>query len=198
MQDARSGEVLPLAYMNEESLLLTLETREVHLYSRSRQRNLHKGQPRQRPARPPIRYDCEATPSSPSSRLRACLSHRRALLLLPRSRGSDDSGLDAPPAPDEPTPLPYEALAALERTRSPASDTARRAATTSSCSRTRSSSAPRSRGGGRGRPGRLVGVRGASRRGGRGPHLSLAVLLLHAVVLMAEKALQVLTGLLRS
>ena len=43
MQDARSGEVLTLAYMNEESLQLTLETREIHLYSRSRREIWHKG-----------------------------------------------------------------------------------------------------------------------------------------------------------
>jgi phosphoribosyl-AMP cyclohydrolase len=43
MQDARSGEVLTLAYMNEEALRLTLETREIHLYSRSRNEIWHKG-----------------------------------------------------------------------------------------------------------------------------------------------------------
>src|SRR3954468_11279326 len=43
MQDARSGEVLTLAYMNDESLQLTLETREIHLYSRSRREIWRKG-----------------------------------------------------------------------------------------------------------------------------------------------------------
>src|SRR6187200_769159 len=36
IQDWRSGEVLTLAYMNEEALRLTRETGEVHLFSRSR------------------------------------------------------------------------------------------------------------------------------------------------------------------
>ena len=31
IQDSRSGEVLTLAYMNEEALRLTLETGEMHL-----------------------------------------------------------------------------------------------------------------------------------------------------------------------
>ena len=36
MQDRNSGEVLTLAYMSEESLRLTVETGEVHFFSRSR------------------------------------------------------------------------------------------------------------------------------------------------------------------
>ena len=43
IQDWASGEVLTLAYMNEEALARTLETREVHLYSRSRGEQWHKG-----------------------------------------------------------------------------------------------------------------------------------------------------------
>jgi phosphoribosyl-AMP cyclohydrolase len=42
-QDAITGEILMLAYMNEESYLKTLETREVHYYSRSRKELWHKG-----------------------------------------------------------------------------------------------------------------------------------------------------------
>ena len=36
LQDWRTGEVLTLAYMNEEALRLTRETGEIHFYSRSR------------------------------------------------------------------------------------------------------------------------------------------------------------------
>ena len=36
MQDDASGEVLTLGYMNEEALRLTVETAEVHFFSRSR------------------------------------------------------------------------------------------------------------------------------------------------------------------
>ena len=43
VQDAQSGAVLMLAYMNEEALRLTLETGEAHFWSRSRQALWHKG-----------------------------------------------------------------------------------------------------------------------------------------------------------
>lgn len=43
VQDATSKEVLTLAYMNEESLQKTLETKETWFYSRSRQELWHKG-----------------------------------------------------------------------------------------------------------------------------------------------------------
>lgn len=42
--DARSGEVLMMAYMNEESLRKTAETGETWFFSRSRQRLWHKGE----------------------------------------------------------------------------------------------------------------------------------------------------------
>lgn len=43
VQDAQTGSVLMLAYMNEESLEKTLETKETWFYSRSRQELWHKG-----------------------------------------------------------------------------------------------------------------------------------------------------------
>lgn len=42
-QDAASGEVLMMAYMNREALEKTLSTGEVHYWSRSRQELWHKG-----------------------------------------------------------------------------------------------------------------------------------------------------------
>ncbi len=42
-QDADTGEVLMLAYMNEEALRRTLSSREAWFYSRSRQELWHKG-----------------------------------------------------------------------------------------------------------------------------------------------------------
>ncbi len=42
-QDAATGEVLMLAYMNEESYAKTLETGEAHYYSRSRKALWRKG-----------------------------------------------------------------------------------------------------------------------------------------------------------
>lgn len=43
-QDADSGEVLMLAYMNEEAWQKTLQSGEAHYYSRSRQKLWHKGE----------------------------------------------------------------------------------------------------------------------------------------------------------
>lgn len=43
LQDADSGKVLMVAWMNAESLQLTLETGEAHFWSRSRQALWHKG-----------------------------------------------------------------------------------------------------------------------------------------------------------
>jgi len=44
VQDADTGEVLMLGYMNEEALRLTLTSNEVWFYSRSRQELWHKGE----------------------------------------------------------------------------------------------------------------------------------------------------------
>jgi phosphoribosyl-AMP cyclohydrolase len=43
VQDAKSNEVLMMAYMNAESLALTLSIGETHFWSRSRQELWHKG-----------------------------------------------------------------------------------------------------------------------------------------------------------
>ena len=43
VQDSNTKEVLTLAYMNVESLQLTLETKETWFWSRSRQELWHKG-----------------------------------------------------------------------------------------------------------------------------------------------------------
>lgn len=43
-QDAASGEVLMVAWMNAESLRLTQESGEAHFWSRSRQELWHKGE----------------------------------------------------------------------------------------------------------------------------------------------------------
>jgi len=118
MQDARSGEVLTLAYMNEESLLRTLETREIHLYSRSRRETWHKGASSGNFQRlRQIRYDCDGDalvalvdPAGP-----ACHTGERSCFYRDLE-GTADPGADAPGVVGEPTLLPYEALATLERT----------------------------------------------------------------------------------
>lgn len=43
VQDASNGQVLMLAYMNEEALQATLDTGQAHFWSRSRQELWHKG-----------------------------------------------------------------------------------------------------------------------------------------------------------
>jgi phosphoribosyl-AMP cyclohydrolase len=43
-QDWKTGEVLMLAYMNEESLKKTLESKQAWYYSRSRKKLWHKGE----------------------------------------------------------------------------------------------------------------------------------------------------------
>jgi phosphoribosyl-ATP pyrophosphohydrolase/phosphoribosyl-AMP cyclohydrolase len=60
VQDWRTGEVLTLAYMNEESLALTRQTGEIHFFSRSRQELWHKGATSgNTQAVKAIRYDCD-------------------------------------------------------------------------------------------------------------------------------------------
>lgn len=43
VMDYQTGQVLMLAYMNEEAYHLTLETKQMHYWSRSRQEIWHKG-----------------------------------------------------------------------------------------------------------------------------------------------------------
>src|SRR3712207_9381721 len=60
IQDWASGEVLTLAYMNAEALDRTRETGEVHLYSRSRGEQWHKGATSgNTQAVKALRFDCD-------------------------------------------------------------------------------------------------------------------------------------------
>jgi phosphoribosyl-ATP pyrophosphohydrolase/phosphoribosyl-AMP cyclohydrolase len=105
MQDQNSGEVLTLAYMSEESLRLTLETGEVHFFSRSRDEIWRKGETSGNVQKvTQLRYDCDADaivalvePGGP-----ACHTGERSC--FHRALGG------------EPEPAPHEALAVLERT----------------------------------------------------------------------------------
>ncbi len=61
VQDSLSGEVLMLAYMNADALARTLDTREMHFWSRSRGELWHKGATSgNRQRLESIRYDCDA------------------------------------------------------------------------------------------------------------------------------------------
>jgi phosphoribosyl-ATP pyrophosphohydrolase/phosphoribosyl-AMP cyclohydrolase len=118
MQDWRSGEVLTLAYMNEEALRRTQETGEVHFYSRTRQEIWHKGETSGNVQRvKQLRYDCDGDaivalvePAGP-----ACHTGERSCFYRDLE-GHAETGVDAPPAPGEPVPATHEALAVLERT----------------------------------------------------------------------------------
>src|SRR5215203_7479654 len=118
MQDARSGEVLTVAYMSEESLRLTLERREIHLYSRSRREIWRKGATSGNIQRlRQIRYDCDGDalvalvdPAGP-----ACHTGQRSCFYRDLN-GTADRAVDDPPADGEPFPVNHEALPALERT----------------------------------------------------------------------------------
>lgn len=61
VQDATSKEVLMMAWMNEESLALTLEQKTMWFWSRSRQELWHKGETSGNTQElVELRYDCDA------------------------------------------------------------------------------------------------------------------------------------------
>ncbi len=60
VQDARTGQVLMLAYMNQEALERSIDTGETHFWSRSRSELWHKGATSGNTQRiVEIRYDCD-------------------------------------------------------------------------------------------------------------------------------------------
>src|SRR4051794_2243346 len=60
VQDSRTGEVLTLAYVNDEALRRTHETGEMWFWSRSRQELWHKGETSGNVMRlKALRYDCD-------------------------------------------------------------------------------------------------------------------------------------------
>lgn len=106
-QDADTGEVLTLAYMNEESLGLTKSTGEIHYFSRSRQEIWKKGETSGNVQKVrQLRVDCDGDallalvePAGP-----ACHTGERTCFY----RGLESGG--------EFDPVNGEALAELERT----------------------------------------------------------------------------------
>jgi phosphoribosyl-AMP cyclohydrolase / phosphoribosyl-ATP pyrophosphohydrolase len=111
-QDQATGEVLTLAYANEESLRLTVETGELHFYSRSREEIWRKGETSGNVLKlRQLRYDCDGDaivalvePAGP-----ACHTGERSCFYR-------ELGGSAGTAPEAPAPLAHEALATLERT----------------------------------------------------------------------------------
>jgi phosphoribosyl-ATP pyrophosphohydrolase/phosphoribosyl-AMP cyclohydrolase len=102
LQDHRTGEVLTLAYMNEEALERTRQTGEVHFWSRSRGELWHKGETSGNVQRlRGLRYDCDldavvalVEPAGP-----ACHTGERSCFFT-----------------GDTEPAAFEALAVLERT----------------------------------------------------------------------------------
>ncbi|HEV8099887.1 MAG TPA: bifunctional phosphoribosyl-AMP cyclohydrolase/phosphoribosyl-ATP diphosphatase HisIE, partial [Gaiellaceae bacterium] len=107
VQDFADGEVLMLAYVNRESLEMTLESGEMHFYSRSREEIWRKGETSGNVLKlRQLRYDCDGDaivalvePTGP-----ACHTGERSCFY----RDLDDDGV--------PAPALHETLATLERT----------------------------------------------------------------------------------
>lgn len=118
VQDEASAEVLLLAYANRKALELTLETGEMHFFSRSRGEIWRKGETSGATlAVRQLRYDCDGdavlaivAPAGP-----ACHTGERTCFYR-EVGGAAEVEHDAPPAPGEPRRVVHEALPALERT----------------------------------------------------------------------------------
>jgi phosphoribosyl-ATP pyrophosphohydrolase/phosphoribosyl-AMP cyclohydrolase len=118
MQDHASGEVLTLAYMNEEALRLTVESGEMHFFSRSRGEIWHKGETSGNLQRVrQLRYDCDgdALVALVESAGPACHTGERSCFYRELG-GAAGTAADSPRAEGEPSPAVHEALSALERT----------------------------------------------------------------------------------
>jgi phosphoribosyl-AMP cyclohydrolase / phosphoribosyl-ATP pyrophosphohydrolase len=118
VQDWATGEVLTLAYMNDEALRRTRETGEAHFFSRSRGELWHKGETSGNTQRVrQLRFDCDADaivalvePAGP-----ACHTGNRSCFYRDLD-GSSDGAVDGPVVPGEPIPAAHEALSTLART----------------------------------------------------------------------------------
>ena len=102
VQDHRTGEVLTLAYMNEEAYARTRQTGEMWFWSRSREELWHKGETSGNvQAVRALRYDCDAD----------------AIVALVEPRGpACHTGARSCFFSGDTEPVPGEALAVLERT----------------------------------------------------------------------------------
>lgn len=118
VQDEASAEVLMLAYANRKALELTVETGEMHFYSRSRDEIWRKGETSGATmAVRQLRYDCDgdAVLAIVAPVGAACHTGERTCFYR-EVGGAASADVDAPPAPGEPRRVVHEALPALERT----------------------------------------------------------------------------------
>jgi phosphoribosyl-ATP pyrophosphohydrolase/phosphoribosyl-AMP cyclohydrolase len=101
VQDSRTGEVLTLAYVNEEALRKTEETGQMHFWSRSRDELWRKGQTSGNVQRVvALRYDCD---------------HDAVLALVEPAGPACHTGERTCFHNGDQTAVPHEALPALER-----------------------------------------------------------------------------------
>jgi phosphoribosyl-ATP pyrophosphohydrolase/phosphoribosyl-AMP cyclohydrolase len=118
VQDWATGEVLTLAYMNDEALRRTRETGETHFYSRSREELWHKGETSGNTQRVrQLRFDCDADaivalvdPAGP-----ACHTGNRSCFYRDLD-GSSDGAVDGAAVPGEPAVAAHQAMSTLART----------------------------------------------------------------------------------
>jgi phosphoribosyl-ATP pyrophosphohydrolase/phosphoribosyl-AMP cyclohydrolase len=101
VQDSRTGEVLTLAYMNEEALRRTRETGQMHFWSRSREELWRKGETSGNVQRlVALRFDCD---------------HDTVLALVEPTGPACHTGARSCFHNGDLTSVPHEALPALER-----------------------------------------------------------------------------------
>jgi phosphoribosyl-ATP pyrophosphohydrolase/phosphoribosyl-AMP cyclohydrolase len=118
VQDEASAEVLMLAYVNAKALQMTLDTGEMHFFSRSRDEIWRKGETSGATmAVRQLRYDCDgdAVLAIVAPTGAACHTGERTCFYR-EVGGSAAPGKDAPPASGEPRAVVHEALPSLERT----------------------------------------------------------------------------------
>jgi phosphoribosyl-ATP pyrophosphohydrolase/phosphoribosyl-AMP cyclohydrolase len=118
VQDEATGEVLMLAWANAKALELTVETGEMHFFSRSRGEIWRKGETSGATmAVRGLRYDCDgdAVLAIVAPAGNACHTGERSCFYR-EVGGSAAPEADAPPTPGEPRRAIHEALPALERT----------------------------------------------------------------------------------
>ena len=118
VQDETSAEVLMLAYVNAKALQMTVDTGEMHFFSRSRGEIWRKGETSGATmAVRQLRYDCDgdAVLALVAPTGAACHTGERTCFYR-EVGGSAAPEVDAPPVAGEPRRVVHEALPALERT----------------------------------------------------------------------------------
>jgi phosphoribosyl-AMP cyclohydrolase / phosphoribosyl-ATP pyrophosphohydrolase len=118
VQDEASAEVLMLAYVNEKALQLTVDTGEMHFYSRSRDEIWRKGETSgMTMAVRQLRYDCDgdAVLAIVAPTGNACHTGERSCFHREVGGGAAPDN-DAPAAAGGPRRAVHEALPELQRT----------------------------------------------------------------------------------